>query len=57
MGEKLIDGYRQLSVNVSVMEELKKIQVEKGYPSYNKVIRYLVGYWKESYKLGEVKEK
>ena len=53
----MIDGYRQLSVNVSVMEELKKIQVEKGYPSYNKVIRYLVGYWKESYKLSEVKEK
>ena len=53
----MIDGYRQLSVNVSVMEKLKKIQLEKGYPSYNKVIRYLVEHWEESYKVGEVKEK
>ena len=46
----MIDGYRQVSINVSVMEELKKIQAEKGYSSYNKVVRYLVEHWKECYK-------
>lgn len=46
----MIDGYRQISINVSLMEKLKRIQGEKGYSSYNKVLRYLVEYWEESNK-------
>jgi hypothetical protein len=49
--------FKQINLQCSVLENLRKIGDEKGYPSYCKVIRYLVEHWEESYKLGEVKEK
>jgi hypothetical protein len=44
----MIDGYRQISINVSLMETLKKLKDEKGYSSYNKVLKYLVEYYEEA---------
>ena len=53
----MIDGYRTLMVRVSVLEKLKKIQLEKGYSSYTKAIEYLVAHWEESYGVEGVKVK
>ena len=38
----MIDGYRGINVNVSVMEKLKKIQTENNLPSYNAAIKFLL---------------
>ena len=38
----MIDGYRQISINVSVMEKLKKIQQENNLTSYNAAVKFLL---------------
>lgn len=38
----MIDGYRQISINVSVMEKLKQIQVENKLSSYNATVKFLL---------------
>lgn len=38
----MIDGYRGINVNVSVMEKLKKIQQENNLPSYNAAVKFLL---------------
>lgn len=38
----MIDGYRSININVSVMEKLKKIQQENNLPSYNAAVKFLL---------------
>jgi hypothetical protein len=38
----MIDGYRCINVNVSVMEKLKKIQQENNLTSYNAAVKFLL---------------
>jgi hypothetical protein len=38
----MIDGYRGINVNVSVMERLKQIQIDNGLKSYNEAVKWLL---------------
>jgi len=38
----MIDGYRGININVSVMEKLKKIQTENNLTSYNATVKFLL---------------
>ena len=38
----MIDGYRQININVSAMEKLKKIQEDNGLRSYNECVKWLI---------------
>jgi len=42
VGEKVIDGYRGINVNVSVMEKLKVLKDVKGLGSYNNAVKWLL---------------
>ena len=38
----MIDGYKSIVVNVSVIEKLKKIQQENNLTSYNAAVKFLL---------------
>jgi len=54
LGEKVIDGRVSVSVSVSNLVKLKKLMVDKGLSSHNSAVSYLLGYFEEATKEGEL---
>jgi hypothetical protein len=55
VGEKLIDGRVSISVSVSNLMKLKKLMVDKSLSSHNSAVSYLLGYFEEATKEGDLK--